>query len=219
MNTHKCALAGAALLPLMSTTCANCFAQTNVAPAHKFAWGEYIGWTNWRDANGMAQGVRVAPSHMAGYIWCENAGWVNTGNGGGPYPVPASQTGVAFGVNIDTMTGELAGYAWGENIGWINFGTTPSIGVDGARYDSAAGRLRGWAWGENIGWINLDDSMHFICARPPDVNGSGSVEFADILVVLANFGSVGPLGDADGNGVVNFNDILTVLANFGAACP
>ncbi len=52
-----------------------------------------------------------------------------------------------------------------------------------------------------------------------DANGSGVVDFGDILAILANFGGPGPVGDADGNGVVDFSDILTVLANFGAICP
>lgn len=49
-------------------------------------------------------------------------------------------------------------------------------------------------------------------------------DFADITVVLANFGAnyglctVG-LGDADKNGVVNFADATAVLANFNQPCP
>jgi len=51
-----------------------------------------------------------------------------------------------------------------------------------------------------------------------DADGSGTVDFTDVLSVLANFGSAGSAGDADHNGLVNFNDVLSVLANFGAAC-
>ncbi|MBL8745203.1 MAG: hypothetical protein JNK58_02485 [Phycisphaerae bacterium] len=58
---------------------------------------------------------------------------------------------------------------------------------------------------------------------PGDADGNGSVNFADITNVLANFGanygmSTGP-GDADHNGLVNFADITAVLANFGIPCP
>jgi hypothetical protein len=59
---------------------------------------------------------------------------------------------------------------------------------------------------------------------PGDADDSGSVNFADITSVLANFGAVygaspvtGP-GDADRSGSVTFADITTVLANFGTVC-
>ena len=58
---------------------------------------------------------------------------------------------------------------------------------------------------------------------PGDADGSGVVNFADVLSVLGNFGAnygAGTgLGDADGSGIVNFTDILSVLANFNAVCP
>ena len=34
-------------------------AQSNIDPDDKFAWGENIGWTNWRDANDTDDGVEV----------------------------------------------------------------------------------------------------------------------------------------------------------------
>ena len=96
-------------------------AQSNIDPAHKYAWGENIGWTNWRDANGGVDGVLVDGINqcLSGYIWCENAGWLDVGDGGCPY---GNTTGLDFGVNIDA-NGDLFGYAWGENIGWVNFDT------------------------------------------------------------------------------------------------
>ncbi len=56
-------------------------------------------------------------------------------------------------------------------------------------------------------------------ACPGDADGSGAVNFADVLSVLANFGGSGPAGDANHNGFVDFSDVLTVLANFNAICP
>src|SRR5437762_1712406 len=59
------------------------FAQSNIdntAP-NKFAWGENVGWTNWRDANGAVQGVSVGGFVMSGFIWGENIGWINVGDG------------------------------------------------------------------------------------------------------------------------------------------
>jgi hypothetical protein len=64
----------------------------------------------------------------------------------------------------------------------------------------------------------------FIPAPPPcigDADASGTIDFADITSVLANFGQTGPAfrpGDADGSGTVDFTDITTVLANWGSEC-
>lgn len=131
--------------------------QSNIAQVHKYAWGENIGWTNWRDANDALDGVVVGEEFLSGYIWCENVGWVNVGNGNGPY---GNNDDTDFGVNIEP-SGDLNGYAWGENIGWVNFDTS-SVAPDQARYDFDAGRFRGYAWGENVGWINLDDEVHYV---------------------------------------------------------
>jgi len=157
-------------------------AVSNVDDAHKFSWGENVGWMNWRDANSAADGVIVGSGFLSGWVWGENAGWINVGNGNGPY---GNVTGTDFGVNI-LGNGDLEGFAWGENIGWVNFDTS-SHAPNQARYDVAAGRFRGYAWGENIGWINLDDAAHYVGVTGlgpllPDPNGvcsGGSTEGAD----------------------------------------
>ncbi len=132
-------------------------AQSNISSMFKYAWGENIGWTNWRDANDALEGVVVGEEFLSGYVWCENVGWVNVGNGNGPY---GNNDHTDFGVNIEP-DGDLSGYAWGENIGWINF-HTGSVAPDQARYDFDEGRFRGYAWGENVGWINLDDETYYV---------------------------------------------------------
>ncbi|MFK7959848.1 MAG: hypothetical protein AB8G96_04915 [Phycisphaerales bacterium] len=54
---------------------------------------------------------------------------------------------------------------------------------------------------------------------PNDIDGSGEVDFVDILAVLSNWGTCpGCPADLDGNGAVDFGDILQVLSNFGP-CP
>ena len=57
------------------------YCQSSIDPDHKFAWGENIGWTNWRDADGGDHGVSVGSTYMSGFIWAENVGWVNVGDG------------------------------------------------------------------------------------------------------------------------------------------
>ncbi len=192
---------------------------SNVCPDAKFGWGENIGWTNWKDANSGASGVKVFPNHAAGFAWGENVGWINFGPGGGPY---ANTTGANFGVNINQTTGVCTGLAWGENIGWINFATTPSLGAQGARYDALAHRFRGYAWGENVGWINLDNGVpaHFVGALLGDTNGSGTCDFVDLNRVLSEFGLAGATlaGDVNGSGNVDFVDLNIVLSFFGQSC-
>jgi hypothetical protein len=53
---------------------------------------------------------------------------------------------------------------------------------------------------------------------PADVNGSGSVDLADLNLVLANFGQASSSGDVNGDGQVNLADLNAVLAAFGTMC-
>jgi len=48
-----------------------------------------------------------------------------------------------------------------------------------------------------------------------DLDGSGAVDFGDILTVLAAWGNIGGPEDLDGSGTVDFGDLLIVLANWG----
>ncbi len=57
---------------------------------------------------------------------------------------------------------------------------------------------------------------------PGDTNGDRIINFADLNVVLAQFGQTGPVGslagDVNGDGSVTFADLNIVLANFGVSC-
>ena len=54
---------------------------------------------------------------------------------------------------------------------------------------------------------------------PQDLNCNGTVDFADILVVIGAWGpNFGHVADLDGNGVVAFADILIIIGAWGA-CP
>ncbi len=173
-------------------------AQSNIDTTvpNKHAWGENIGWTNWRDANAGAQGVNVGGFVLQGFIWGENVGWINVGDGtpGGPGGQYANVNGTDVGVNVSS-NGALHGYAWGENIGWINFDggalATPALP---ARILCATppgqplARLDGYVWGENVGWINLADlnPTKYVAvdsATTPvscDMNMDGSVNGNDV---------------------------------------
>ncbi len=220
----------AAILLAMIPAAAASAAPSNVSPTNKFAWGENVGFLNFRDAGSPVgnQGVVIGTRYLSGFAWGENIGFVNFGDG---TPVNglsyANLDGGDFGVNIDPSTGDLFGLAWSENTGWINFDTRDTLSIfgDQARVDFDAGRLRGYAWGENIGWINLDNGQVFVGFTgvcPGDTNGDGVVNFTDLNAVLSAFGMSGAPGftggDVNADGVVNFADLNIVLSNFGQSC-
>lgn len=194
-----------------------------VSSAHKLAWGENVGWLNFRDAGSPVgtQGVFLDPTYLSGFVWGENVGWINLGDGspsdGEHY---ANLDASDFGVNLDPDTGNLSGLAWGENIGWINFaGGAMATPAQPARFDPATGRLRGYAWGENVGWINLDDDTHyvsFLC--PGDVNDDGLLDFFDVQAFLAAFSAHDPAADFTVDGAFNFFDVQAFLNAFSAGC-
>jgi len=189
----------------------------------KFAWGENIGWLNFRDAGTPAGtgGMVVLGDHIGGWVWGENVGWITLGASvstlDGPY---SNATGASHGVNLNASTGELTGYAWGENIGWINFGggalATPA---QPARIDFTNRRLRGYAWGENVGWINLDDDQAFVALRcPSDFNGDGFVNGIDFDEFVIEFEAGTAAADFNRNSFVNGVDFDEFVVAFEAGC-
>ena len=193
---------------------------SNVSATDKWSWGENIGFMNWHDAGTPTgdQGVSFNSDHLSGFVWCENIGWINLGNGAGPY---VNTNGTNYGVNINGDD-TLSGFAWMENAGWVNFdGGQLASPSNAARIES--GRLRGFAWGENIGWINLDDANVFVgvwCEG--DVNGDGVANLDDLQLLLFGFGT-GPGaqridGDLNGDGFTNLDDLQLLLFFFGTSC-
>ena len=170
------------LLAVGTLTGASGMGSSNIDPAHRFSWGENIGWVNWQHDTPLAgDGVFVDVDHLAGFAWAENVGWINMGNGGGPYANSPGDSST-FGVNLNGSTGILSGFAWGENIGWVNFDTSAARGQDGARFDNCNRRFRGYVWGENVGWINLNDATHFVAVGPcvaGDLDCDGEVTLDD----------------------------------------
>lgn len=82
---------------------------------------------------------------------------------------------------------------------------TPTIATEGWTYDSMSGSL---VFGELPAGI------------AGDIDGNGTVEFADFLILSGSFGQVvepGTLGDIDNDGTVAFADFLILSGNFGEA--
>ena len=54
---------------------------------------------------------------------------------------------------------------------------------------------------------------------PADLNGNGSIEVSDVLILLSDFGCTTEcIADIDGDGATNVNDVLLLLAAFGDDC-
>ena len=144
---------GWAAATLLGVSMAARAGNTGTDPAHKYAWGENVGWANAAPTNHevTVHYCEGTGGWLSGHAWGENVGWIVMGSaGGGPY---ANTTSNNWGVNV-AVNGDLSGYAWGENIGWITFEQThgqPAIAP-------ANGEFSGHAWGENIGWVKFKGS-------------------------------------------------------------
>jgi hypothetical protein len=138
MNRRRHTKALPLFLALALCAAARIACAGNIDPSNQgqqYAWGENVGWINFKPADG--PGVTVTDSAVTGFAWAENIGWIN---------LSPSDGGV-----VNDGFGGLSGFAWGENVGWINFAPTGA----GVRID-LNGHFFGFAWGENVGWINFN---------------------------------------------------------------
>lgn len=108
-----------------------------------------------------------------------------------------------------------------EDYAAMALGPLPGTGIDdGEWFDSQY--VPNLATDPIVGYI-VEYSVPPCCPGNADKIMPGTVNFADITAVLANFGlSAFPTGasegDADCNGEINFADVTAVLTNFLAAC-
>jgi hypothetical protein len=78
--------------------------------------------------------------------------------------------------------------------------------TDGLRFEAPPGTLRAYGAGDAI------------CRA--DLNGDGSLDFADVVQFLGAFQAGKPGADFDEPlGVFDFNDVVGFLVLFGAGCP
>jgi hypothetical protein len=80
-------------------------------------------------------------------------------------------------------------------------------------------RLTAYAFGNN-GAPTVDAGAFEhqpTCAA--DLNGDRSVDFADLNILLSNYGAASSAFDTNGDGAVNFADLNTILAEYGSTCP
>jgi hypothetical protein len=100
-----------------------------------------------------------------------------------------------------------------QNDGSVTFGGNPAIDADGSVAFAATLTP---ADDDQIEWgTGMFVARATPAGDPADVNGDGTVDFDDLLAVLAAFGTDDPDADVDGDGTVEFDDLLAVLAAFG----
>lgn len=67
------------------------------------------------------------------------------------------------------------------------------------------------------GTETVDLGVYELAGAPcvEDIDGSGQVDFGDLLAILAAWGNAGGPADLDGSGFVDFGDLLIVLGAWG----
>jgi hypothetical protein len=65
---------------------------------------------------------------------------------------------------------------------------------------------------------DFDGQLDTCLAPTPDLDGNGSIDFADVALALLDFGACVCATDLDGDGEVGSGDVAICLLDFGA-CP
>ena len=120
----------------------------------QYGYGENVGWVNTKPVAVADPGMHIAQTGVTGWLWLENAGWVNLScrNTASCADNPFEVTHAGGGL--------LEGNAWAENAGWVSFScvNTGSCATNayGVLVDLVTGQLSGFAWSENLGWISFN---------------------------------------------------------------
>lgn len=128
---------------------------------------------------------------------------LNVYYGGGDDPTAAQTFGINAADGTDYRDGDEQSYLA------IGAGATPRAGAFDVDF---------FSWSPGIHVPTIAEVVDPPAGLPGDIDGDGSVAFADFLILSANFGTMvdaGTAGDIDGDGSVAFADFLVLSANFG----
>lgn len=67
-------------------------------------------------------------------------------------------------------------------------------------------------------WLTDGPGIPAECS-PADINGDGTLTFADVTAFVDAFGAAEPAADVDGDGLVTFADVTEFIDRFNAGCP
>ncbi|MBG84165.1 MAG: hypothetical protein CMJ40_06405 [Phycisphaerae bacterium] len=66
--------------------------------------------------------------------------------------------------------------------------------------------------------IYCEDPVVSCVGCPPDIDGSGTIDINDLLILLGQFGANGGQADVNNDGIVDVLDVLEILANWSEDC-
>lgn len=158
----------------------------------------------------------------------ENELWQSDGTNAGTRMVATGLAGIRELMVADDLLYFVADDGVHGSEVWQTDGTTAGTVL-------SADVLAGAIGSQPSGLVSVGDTLYFVAEdgvhgrevwsiqnQTPlagDIDGDGSVTFADFLVLSSNFGQTTEqgtgVGDIDGNGTVGFSDFLLLSANFG----
>jgi hypothetical protein len=87
--------------------------------------------------------------------------------------------------------------------------------IDSDDLFAEGGYLTAWAQRDDLERLGMTNPLWLQIAVPGDVDGSGSIDVVDLLLMLSNWGDCeGCPSDANGDGVVDVDDVLIALGGF-----
>lgn len=142
----------------------------------------------------------------------------------------ANESCLAYGVSGDGSV--IVGQSGSNAVRWTEGGEAEDLNqtyaqllTDGSQlYAAYAVSIYGQyivGYGFNAAASRAEAYLLDTIGAPPcegDANGDGTVDDADLLIVLFNFGSDEGQGDVNQDGMVDDADLLIVLFNFGNSC-
>jgi len=130
---------------------------------------------------------------------------------------------LALGVAPAVVTSDSMGATGGFTVEWTSLDggsgdlSSASFSLHGTAGQPDSGEASGPTWSVSGGVEGAGGSPP---PCPEDLNGSGAVDFGDLLAILSAWGPCNPEcpEDLDFSGDVGFGDLLPVLLNWGP-CP
>ncbi|NQX92471.1 MAG: S8 family serine peptidase, partial [Flavobacteriales bacterium] len=165
------------------------------------------------DLTFVAPGSGIITTDMDGSEGYTNTGYVSFTGTSAACPVAAGVVGLMSSAYPELSREELteALLTSCEKVGGYSYSTTP--GNDFGTWNSEMG------YGRVNAKLALDAAASFVNVCAGDFNVDGSIDAADLLVFLGDFGCQLDCGaDMDGDGEVSGSDLLAFLAVFDTDC-
>ncbi|MDZ4753430.1 MAG: GC-type dockerin domain-anchored protein [Phycisphaerae bacterium] len=193
---------------------------------HAFLWqnGQYTDLSTW--SGGTSNSKAYAINNQGVIVGLNNNVASRWQNGSvSPLPMPPGVSAFAPAIDINDAGDIIAtatkvfpievGVLW-RNGEAIALGTLPGGTISRARRINAAGEIVGEANAANGNFHAVKWTVTLIAPPcPADINGSGTVDAADLSVLLGAWGSANVAADVNDDGTVNAADLSVLLGAWG----